>query len=1047
MGQIAFVCGSANSERTTTIDALWRKHGDKAILLTPTERLARTRQNLLVREKRLPGLFGKHAWELTAFARTIVEASGQQVHMLSMLERRLIAHEALFSLPSNMATSYPAVTPGLVRHLLQIITELKQAAIEPAVFRNTLINSSHQGVFDELVAAVYDRYQAALLSEGCYDVPGLYWEAERCCKEETYTLPNNADTVLLDGFDDFTLSQQRFLAALSMRVERLVIGLHYDADPDRRDLFQLQQRWVETFTSRMGATTQALSSREPQDYIQYVAQHLFWRNTPPSPVGLSDNVRLMPCADVQHEIETMARHVKQLLTQRKVPPQQIAVSMIDMESHRGAVRAVFEGFGIPLALRVSPTLLSTAVGAFVMRLFEALGTWERRTVTSLLASPLLGASQEEEPLIRAFPLLSRLLGVLMGQQEFIRALENTSEPKEFRKYALNFAAVRELFQRRFRKVEDLSKTLPEEATITRFAKILDKEIEALLSPAVLETIEDDGMAQLETAALRALHTLLEQIASAARRNIPVNRAAFAHFLQEAMSEAHVQVRHNTGPGVCCCTMDGLRHEQFEYVFLGGLNEGTLPRTAPINAVYSESDRTRLGRMHLELPGRYEHTYRERLAFCHAVNAAQKHLTLSWRKQDGRGREVLPSPFVVDIQDMFEKHGVVVTHDEPGPDCFVPEPEQAASPRDLAKSAYYRKEASLLSSLPQFTEIAAVAGSSIEIESKRNGTKPFDKYDGCITAADLLTDLADKYGEDRQFSVSMLEKYLRFPFAFFMERVLDIRESETPENELDAMTRGSILHDALYRFHRHYAGLSVKHLLAKDEDEVRSYMAHCVRAAFKTNTTELAAVPDVILRIEQRRITDVLQRYLTRTAEDFDDTLMPSYFEVGFGRAPRDDADNLHTTEPFTLNLDGNKVLLTGKIDRIDTNTETARIIDYKASSTPSAKHIKAGLDLQLSVYAWAVEQHLLPETSCSAAWYYSIFGDKKQDALLRKKETDFAERETNVKTNITQAIRGIRSGHFPPMPDPVLKSNEVRASTAARYEEWRIERKTTKKQS
>lgn len=154
MGQITIVCGAANSERATAIDALWREHGDKAILLTPTGRLARIRQNLLVREKHLPGLFGKHAWELTDFARAIVEASGQQVHMLSMLERRLMVHQTLVSLPTETDAAYPAVTPGLVRHLLQIITELKQAAIEPAVFRNTLINSSHQGVFDELVAVV-----------------------------------------------------------------------------------------------------------------------------------------------------------------------------------------------------------------------------------------------------------------------------------------------------------------------------------------------------------------------------------------------------------------------------------------------------------------------------------------------------------------------------------------------------------------------------------------------------------------------------------------------------------------------------------------------------------------------------------------------------------------------------------------------------------------------------------------------------------------------------------------------------------------------------
>ena len=1035
MGQITLVYGSANSERAAAIDALWQKYSDSAMLLVPTSHLARKRQNDFVRQYKPEGLLGKHAWELTDFTRAIVEQNGQPVYRLSTLERRLMVHKALAALPPEITSDLP-ITPGLVRHLLRIITELKQAAIEPHIFRETITNSKHQGSFDTLVATVYEHYQNTLLAEGRYDVPGLYWEAERCCKEQKPSLPNNASILLLDGFDDFTPSQTRFLAALAAHVERLVIGLHYDPDPDRSDLFQLQKRWIDTFNAQTATASQTYETTPPKDYIRHITHHLFWRNPPPSPAGLTANVRLLPCADVQHEIETIARQIKQLLIQHKTQPRQIAFCLTDVESHIGALRAIFKGFGIPLTMRVYPSLLSTSVGAFVMRLFEALNTWERRTITSLLASPLLGATPKEKSLVKIFPLFSRHLGVLMGQQEFRDRLHNTSEPKEFQKLSLNYEKTKQLFIKRFDRLEDLEKALPKEASINIFAKVLDEQLGNFLTP---NTLTDN----IESAALRALHSLLEQLVGETNQDTLINRVAFVRILEETLSETSVFVKETKDQGVCCCNMEGLRHEQFAYVFLGGLNESLLPRPLASNAVYSEAELSRLHQLHLHLPGSYEHTYHQRLLFYHAVNAAQQELTLSWRKQDTKGRETLPSPFIVDIEDMFKDHCLDIVHPDPGPDCFIPEPFLAASPRDLATVACHRHWEPLLECIPK--QNALKTTHAISVDSRRNNTRPFDEYDGCIAASDLKAVIAAAYGADTQFSVDQLEKYLRFPFAFFMENILRIRETETPENELDPRTRGSILHDALYRFHKHFVGIPAIALLEQEHYHAQDVMKECIHEAFRKFASALASVPDTILHVEQRRLEITLQRYLVRMADDFDNTLPPQYFEAVFGRAPRNAAEDLYKDSPFPLIINDETVYLTGKIDRIDTDGETLRLIDYKTSSTPATKQIKEGLDLQLSVYAWAAQQHLLPGTTCAEAWYYPIFNDKKQDALLRKKEVDFADRETNAKEHITKAVHGIRSGYFPPVPAPSLDADRLHISTAARYEEWRIERKNIQK--
>ena len=90
---------------------------------------------------------------------------------------------------------------------------------------------------------------------------------------------------------------------------------------------------------------------------------------------------------------------------------------------------------------------------------------------------------------------------------------------------------------------------------------------------------------------------------------------------------------------------------------------------------------------------------------------------------------------------------------------------------------------------------------------------------------------------------------------------------------------------------------------------------------------------------------------------------------------------------------------------------------------------------------FCLENYLLPGVACREAFYYSIYKGKKQEALFRKREDDFALREENACARIVEAIHGIRAGQFPPVPEADTDVNQITVHTAARYEQWRIERK------
>ena len=518
MGKITLICGALHSDRSERINALWKDHGDAAILLTPTRHLARVRQEAYVRLNRLPGLWGSRSWELSAFTVALLEQSGIAVRMVTRLERRMLVRRVLERVLTGEFQPRYDITPGLIKHLVQIITQLKQAGVDPARFRRAVTAGSESADNDPLVAAVYEGYQEALLKGGLYDVPGLYWEAENACHRGLVSIPGGASVVLLDGFDDFTPSQQRFLESLSRNVSHLVIGLNFDVDPDRMDLFHLQRRWVEHFQKQADVEVQTCQTHAPETAVQYAAWGIFGRNARSMPQSLTPNLRIHPCADAQHEMEFIGRSIKNLMVCHHVAPSAIAVGLADIMESASMLRSIFDGFGIPYTVQDTPPLLFSSPAAMLMRMFDLIGTWETQNLVALVASPLFFAKPEQQKEVMAFPLLARNAGVVMGRGAWENALDewmqNPAEPFNPPHPACTAEAIT-LLRQRVELLADLEDHLPGEAPPEAFARWCDNVIDTLEMEKASEEEERNRNA------LDALRGLLQSIDAGTAEEGPV----------------------------------------------------------------------------------------------------------------------------------------------------------------------------------------------------------------------------------------------------------------------------------------------------------------------------------------------------------------------------------------------------------------------------------------------------------------------------------------------------------------------------------------------
>ena len=204
----------------------------------------------------------------------------------------------------------------------------------------------------------------------------------------------------------------------------------------------------------------------------------------------------------------------------------------------------------------------------------------------------------------------------------------------------------------------------------------------------------------------------------------------------------------------------------------------------------------------------------------------------------------------------------------------------------------------------------------------------------------------------------------------------------------------------------------------------------------------SAVPKAAQNAESYYLLTRLRRYLrVEHALEEEVAWKPSHFEVAFGRAAGETTTPPSTSTPFTMAGRSGPVKFTGRVDRIDLDGDQVRLIDYKSGGAPGSGEITSGNSIQLSVYAEAVEQLLIPESQCTEARYLVVGTSDRREALgLDQKRYNWPKRVENMHTAIDNAIAGIRSGAFPPdrSGPSCYGCGHVRA---CRHENARIERK------
>jgi hypothetical protein len=257
------------------------------------------------------------------------------------------------------------------------------------------------------------------------------------------------------------------------------------------------------------------------------------------------------------------------------------------------------------------------------------------------------------------------------------------------------------------------------------------------------------------------------------------------------------------------------------------------------------------------------------------------------------------------------------------------------------------------------------------------------------------------GARTTFAATELERFADCSSAWLHERVVAPR---TIDAEPDAMLRGSVAHQALFKF---YSGLP-KELGVERVDETTlepalRFLARCLDEAISGGVRiDLADVDRLELR---EGLWHDLEGFVRDEAAS-GLRLVPRRFEVAFG------SDRSAPELQRGLEL-GESTYLSGKIDRVDLDPFSARGIvqDYKSGrSAHSAKQIEEELRLQVPLYMLVLRDLIGIEPLGGV--YRALGGARIARGLLRGEAEedlpDFAKADYLDEERFWQLVEGAR---------------------------------------
>jgi hypothetical protein len=922
------------------------------------------------------GAAGLRLQTLDELARRIVNDAGDYPRVASDAERRLAMRTAVRSI-DDPASAEVLESRGIASMLERAYRDVRDSGVTLETFRLRMRGGGRNRERTRLVIRVWSEYERLIATLGAIDPADLFERAIRLSQRNAAVAPQ-----LVAGFYDMTGVQLRFVEALR-HAERLA-AIWIPALEG--EVYRFARPFIDRFRELDLQSEPKLSIRAPQ-------------------------VSVLEGDSKHDELRGVCEEIASLLA-RGVDPRQIGIVARSLDPHDAHLLARFSAeHGFATSATVETPLVAQRIGRGIVTLLRLRERgFPRADVLELVRDGLKTKVRIDPDETDVETRRARIAG---GTSEELRTVRRKNRTLD--DYVALVAELESLIAepRGGREWSDL---------LTRYVSRF--RIETSIDVAAADAI--DGVAALFRRA-QAMH---------------------ARFDAPAILDALEQLSVGGAPAPTGSVWTGdvmkLRGRTFEHLFVIRMQDDLFPQRRVEDPLLPDSDRRLAGVREIG-DGRAE----EQLLFQLLFDATTGALRFSYSGSDGFGKVLRRSQYLRGLPvagGRLTRHGDARTgpahpsattadsHDAvPRPPSTVnrqPVPAHPSArtadshdavPRQLATSNRQPVPAHPSAATADSHDAVPRPPSTVNRQPLRAPLRALQllaragtrgEFDGYIGPRERFSKVLESISPTR------LEDFGECPQKFLLKWILDVREVDEPEREVQINHRekGTIDHTILERFYRVLTAeemAEAEGTLPQLPAVLAERLDRLVDEAFDALEADQPAFNRAIRGIERRATKRNLRIFVAADLADLlASGLMPAHFEYRFGPKYRERASH---AEAFTLVARGLPIRVEGSVDRIDVGDGRHRVIDYKSGK--ALRHdklgdkIDRGVRLQLALYTMAVSEFFgIEKASVDGAIKPLIASEAKNFAFNLGAKSD------RLLGTLDLFVGAIASGTFPAFP-------------------------------
>lgn len=815
----------------------------------------------------------------------------------------------------------------------RMFTELKKHNIRVEDLKQANIEENYTRLKLADIIGLYEKYEEKLLNNFIDENDSLTILYQSLDKTDMF----DNTLIYIDEFLGFTPQEYNIFEKLVKKAEEITVGVATDTlennIPKENDIYYFNKKYANKLIEighRNGASYNEILLDETHRFknseLKFLEENLYRSNK--KYLDKTENIKIFLASNPYSEVEYVAQSIHSLVKNCGYRYNEIGIISEDLDKYSEDSKAIFNKYDIPLFVDEKKELNQNILIKFILAMLDIFAkNWSYEAVFNYLKIGLLDIENENIYLLENYCIKWGIKGNKWLKKFEYEQINDKQETLEI------------LRRKIIEPLIEFKNNISSNRTAVQITKeiykfIIDNRINEILD-LKLKKYNNIEISDEYNTSYKLLISVLEDIAIVFKDE-KITYEKYKELLQVGLNSCELGKIPATQDQVTFGDTERTRSHKLRAVFVIGINDGTFPKVNKIEGYLNDNDRDVLVSSGIELAKNSKDSlYEEQFNIYRTLTTPEEKLFLSYSSSDKEGASIRPSILIKKITRIFPK--ICVESDVIEKRYLIQNSKATFEESlNLYKEYLEGKEIS-----PEWEDILRYFYKKDRNRFKRaiSGIYYTNK------AQDISSENIEKmYGGTLKTSVSRLETYRKCPFSFHLTYGLKLREKE--ELKIEAIDTGSFMHEVIDTF---FSEISDKNLNLKEitDDEILKIVNKIISQLLETSRYYIFS-SSAKFRLLTRRLKKVVYKsicYIVYSLKYSDFSIFGNEIEFS----------NTGKFKTITLDVDGRKVEITGKIDRADTaligDRQYVRIIDYKSSSKDiDMNQVMFGLQIQLITY-------------------------------------------------------------------------------------------------